>query len=283
MRIFVTGAKGKLGARLVDTLTAQQHTVSGADLDTLDVTDWHALRARLHDERPDLVIHAAAWTDVDGCARDPQRAAQVNGLGAQNVAAAAHELGAWMVYISSNEVFDGLARRPYMEYDTPSPANPYGYSKLVGERGVTAVNPRHMIIRTSWLFAHGGRNFIHSIINAAREGRALRVVTDEVANPTYNNDLADAISQLIGHERAGTYHLANAGAVSRYDFARYVLDSAALNHIAIERITRHQYPRPSTPPLYSGLENLAAAALGVVLRDWRAAVDAFLTREGLRT
>lgn len=280
MRILVTGAAGRLGGRLVDMLSTN-HTVINVDVDTLDVTHWNAVHERLHDERPELVIHAAAWTDVDGCALNPQRAVLVNGLGPQNVAAAAHEIGAMIVYISSNEVFDGQTRRPYMEYDTPQPANPYGYSKLVGERAVAAVNPRHMIIRTSWLFAHGGKNFIHAIINAAREGKSLRVVTDEVANPTYNDDLARAIGQLIETQRPGTYHLVNEGACSRYDFARYVLDATNMAHLPITRITRHQYKRPSTPPLYSVLDNVAAAALGVRLRPWQAAVDAFLLREGL--
>lgn len=276
MQILITGGDGRLGSRCVTVLSRQGHTVVSTDADTLDITDFHAVRDTIHDLRPEIVIHCAAWTDVDACALQPHKAIQINGLGAQNVAVAAHSAGAAMLYVSSNEVFNGEATRPYYEYDPASPANPYGYSKLYGERAVAAANPRHYIVRTSWLFAHGGRNFIHAILNAAEAGKPLRVVTDEVANPTYNNDLADAIAQLIATERYGTYHLVNEGACSRYQFARYVLDSAGYTETPIQPITRHQWKRPSVPPLYCALANLAGASVGVRLRPWQAAVAAFL-------
>lgn len=281
MRVFVTGAKGRLGSRLMADLAAQNHTVSGADSDTLDVTDWAAVQHRLSAEAPDVVIHAAAWTDVDGCAREPERAYLQNGLGAGNVAAAAANQQAMLVYISSNEVFDGEAARPYWEYDAPRPINAYGYSKWVGELAVMRVNPRHMIIRTSWLFAHGGKNFIQTILGAAAAGKPLRVVTDEIANPTYTDDLSQAIVQWVGINRAGIYHGVNTGYVSRYEFARYALDRAGYAATPIEPITRADWPRPSTPPGACGLINHAGALVGVTLRPWQAAVDAFLAREGL--
>lgn len=281
MRIFVTGAHGRLGSRVAALLQTDGHHVTPTDIDTLDIGDFAAVNARISDERPDIVIHPAAWTDVDGCALDPEKATRINGYGAQNVAIAAANVGAAIVYISSNEVFDGQRQSVYTEYDTPAPANPYGFSKLVGERAVAAVNPRHYIVRTAWLFAHGGKNFIHAVINAANAGKPLRVVSDEVANPTYNDDLAAALVKLIATGRYGTYHLVNEGSCSRYAFARYALERAGLGHIAVEKITRHQWKRPSTPPQYCSLTNLAGAMLGIRLRPWQEAVDAFLEREGL--
>ena len=280
MRILVTGAAGRLGSRLVDVL-GESHDVTGIDADELDVTDFAATRAYIHDARPELVLHTAAWTDVDGCARDPERAVAVNGFGAQHVAISALEAGAAVLYISSNEVFPGDNSRPYREYDPPAPVNPYAYSKFVGEQAVRAANPRHYIVRTAWLFAHGGRNFVHAILGAAARGDSLRVVTDEVANPTYANDLADAIAGLVASGRYGVYHLVNQGAVSRYAFARYVLDRAGYADTPLQPISRHEWPRQSTPPAYTALANHAGKLAGITLRPWQAAVDDFLRDEGL--
>lgn len=280
MRVLVAGAKGKLGGRLVEELRTT-HRVTGVDLPELDITDFGAVQAAFDDTRPELVINSAAWTDVDGCAREPDKALAINGYGAQNLALAAHKRGAAILQVSSNEVFPGTASQPYLEYDATAPINPYAYSKWIGERSVAEINPRHYIVRTSWLFAHGGRNFLHAIIDRARDEKPLRIVVDEVANPTYNDDLAQAIAQLIATKRYGTYHLVNEGVVSRYTFGRYALDRAGFSETPIAKISRHEWPRPSTPPCYSGLRNFAAAQMGITLRDWREAVDAFLEKEGL--
>ena len=280
-RILITGAGGRLGAQLVRMLSHTGHSVLPFDRESLDIADWTAVRHTLATAHPDLVINAAAYTDVDGCARDPELAYRINGLGPGNLAAAAYEVRAMLVQISTNEVFDGTASRPYSENDIPNPINPYGASKWAGEQAVMRANPNHQIVRTSWLFAHGGRNFIQSILNAAGEGRPLRVVTDEVANPTYTDDLAGAVLELAATDRPGVYHLVNAGAVSRYEFARFVLNHAGYKDTPIEPITRADWPRPSTPPANAGLYNTAAAAMGVTLRGWHSAVEAFLEREGL--
>jgi dTDP-4-dehydrorhamnose reductase len=281
MRILVTGAAGRLGGVTQRLLTECGHDVQGVDKEQFDITDFQATRAFVADAAPQVVIHAAAWTDVEGCARDPERARQINGYGAQNVALAAAEIDAAVVHISSNEVFDGGRGRPYYEYDPPGPVNPYGASKLTGERAVAAVNRRHYIVRTAWLFAHGGGNFIHAILNAAQSGKRLRVVTDEIANPTYNDDLAGALATLIETGRYGSYHLTNEGWCSRYAFARYVLDRAGLVDCDIEPITSREWARASIPPAYTALANVAGAMIGLRLRPWQAAVDAFLEREGL--
>jgi dTDP-4-dehydrorhamnose reductase len=282
MRIVITGAAGRLGSALSRVLQTSPglFTVIPADSTALDVTDYRAVRAFLQDVAPEWVIHCAAWTDVDGCARDPDRALRVNGLGAGSVAAAAAAVGAGIMQISTNEVFSGEHDRPYHEYDTPAPINPYGASKWAGEQAVMRAAPRHIIVRTSWLFAHGGRNFAHIVLNAGREGRALRVVHDEIACPTYTDDLADALVQLLDADRPGTYHLVNDGACSRYEMALYILERAGFD-VPVTPIPSSAWQRASTPPRFSPLANHAAAMLGIRLRSWQAAVDAFLTREGL--
>ena len=284
MRILISGAAGKLGTQLARQLTSA-HKVTGADLvgavaHHLDIVDYAACRRLLRETSPDLLLHTAAWTDVNGCALDPQKALQINGFGTHNLAVACAQLEVPILYVSSNEVFDGTRASPYTEYDMPNPINAYAFSKWYGERAVQQINPRHYIVRTAWLFAHGGGNFVHSILSAAEAGKALRVVTNEVANPTYTNDLAEAIASLIETERYGTYHLVNEGAISRWRFARYLLDQSGYGDTSIERISRHQWRRPSLPPEYTSLANIAGASLGIQLRPWRQAVDAFLRAGG---
>lgn len=282
MQILLTGADGRLGSRLLQVLTERGHTVAGYDVAGLDITDWSAVRVRFDETQPELVVHCAAMTAVDRCAEDPDRALLVNGLGTQAIAQACQTQGAAMLYISTNEVFDGRASRPYHEYDRPSPINPYGWSKWVGEQAVRDFVPRHFIVRTAWLFAHGGSNFVHAVLRAARDGRPLRVVTNEISSPTYADDLAAAIAQLIENGRYGIYHLVNEGQVSRFGFARQALDLAGYDGIPIEPISLAEFPRASRPPEYAALRNFAAAQLGIHLRPWQEALAAFIEAEGLR-
>jgi len=281
MNVIITGAKGRLGSALVERFTAAGYNVTATDLPELDLINFWAVRAFIHDHRPEWIIHPAAWTDVDGCARDPEKATLINGHATGNIAAAAAEIGAGVAYVSSNEVFDGRSGRTYNEYDVTNPINPYGYSKWSGEQALIRANPRHMIFRTAWLFAHGGKNFIQSILNAAQAGKPLRVVTNEIANPTYTEDLADAIAKLIKIERSGTYHLVNEGYCSRYAFARYALDRAGYAETPVAKISAAEWQRPSLPPEFSPLGNAAAAMLDVKLPRWQDAVDRFLQKEGL--
>jgi dTDP-4-dehydrorhamnose reductase len=280
MRILVTGAAGMFGGEMVKHLS-DEHEVRGIDLPDADLTDFEATRSVIHAFEPDLVIHPAAWTDVNGCALEPEKAIRINGFGSQHVAIATAEINAAIVYISSNEVFDGYKNKPYREYDVTNPINPYGYSKVVGERAVMSLNPRHYVVRAAWMFGHGGKNFIQAILNAAQAGKQLRVVTNEVANPTYTNDLTEAIGRLILTGRYGVYHLTNAGACSRYAFARYILDRAGYESVSLTPITGSEWQRPSQPPEYTSLANEAGALIGIKLRHWMSAVDAFLKKEGL--
>ena len=272
MRYLITGNKGQLGRALQRRLPE----AAGIDLPEVDICDSTALERIMAAVRPDLILHCAAMTDVDGAARDPALAYRINGLGTQNVALAAGQAGAAMLYISTNEVFDGARSTPYTEFDLPNPINAYARSKLAGEWFATHLLPRFFVARTAWLTAAGGRNFVHRIQQLADERGSLRVVTDEVANPTFCEDLADALLKLVATAHYGIYHLTNAGYCSRYDYARKVLDLSGRGHVAIEPITLAAYPRASTPPPFAPMTNIAAAALGITLRPWEAALEEFL-------
>ncbi len=280
MRILVTGAKGQLGSILVDLLSAD-HDVTGIDIQDFDITNVDTTRQFIEHLSPELVIHSAALTDVDYCAENPDQALWVNGYGTRNIALGCQLVDAAMLHISTNEVFDGTNTNVYLEYDATRPINPYGYSKWVAEQFVRDLIKRHYIVRPSWLFAHGGRNFIHAILNRAKERKQLRVVVNEVAVPTYVFDLAAAIVQLMTTDIYGTYHLVNEGRASRWDFARYVLDITGFKNTPIERISSYEYPRPSKPPEYGVLRNFAAAQMGITLRPWQEAVYAFCETEAL--
>lgn len=275
MRMVLTGHKGQLGRALLPLLAG--HEVAGVDLPEYDITDRGALRAAIRDFRPDLILHPAAMTDVEGCARNPDLAYRVNGMGTQNVALAAAEVGAEMLYVSTNEVFDGQATEPYHEWAPRNPINAYGRSKLAGEWYVQNLLTRFYIVRTAWLYAPGGRNFPHRILQLADERGSLKVVADEVGNPTYVVDLARAIAALIETHAYGVYHAVNAGAASRYDFAREILRLSGRESIPVEPLALAEFQRASTPPAYAPLANNAAAALGITFRPWQAALAEFLS------
>jgi dTDP-4-dehydrorhamnose reductase len=276
LRIFITGDKGQLGRALHDTLA--EHALAGCDLPELDVTHRQAIGAAIVDFAPDVVIHTAAWTDVDGCARDPDKAYLVNAIATQNVALACATCNASLVYVSTNEVFEGTATQPYREWDALNPINAYAKSKAAGEWFTQNLLTRFYIVRTAWVYALGGRNFStpSRIIQVADDRGALKVVTDEVGNPTYAPDLAAAIAALIKTKAYGVYHLTNAGYTSRYDYVCEVLRLAGREHIAVEPIGLDDFQRPSTPPRFAPLANTAAAALGITLRPWQEAVEEFL-------
>lgn len=276
MRVFITGIRGQLGRTLQATL--EDHQVTGVDLPECDITDRPQIEAAVAEAAPDIVIHCAAMTDVEGCARDPETAYRVNGLGTQNVALACQATGAAMLYVSTNEVFDGAAVRPYLEFDAPNPINPYARSKLAGEWYTRHLLTQFYIVRTAWLYAPGGHNFPHRIVQLADERGRLQVVTDEVGSPTYVVDLAQAIEQLIATDQYGVYHFVNEGACSRYDFAREILRLTGRSTVAVEPTTLEAYQRHSTPPPYAPLANVAGAAIGIRLRPWQDALAVFLER-----
>lgn len=277
MHILITGANGQLGKALQRTLVG--HTLALVDLPEVDVTEPTALPVVMEQEQPDVVIHCAAYTDVDGCARDPVLAHRVNALGTQNVALACQSAGIPMVHISTNEVFSGDNPAGYEEWMPPSPRNPYGISKAAAEGYVQAVLNRYYIVRTAWLYAPGGRNFIHAILRRAREYGAIRVVTDEIGNPTNVADLADAIARLITTGHFGVYHFVNSGACSRWAFANEILRQLDLTHVSNTPILSSAFSRPSSPPPFGALHNRNGTAIGITLRPWQDALAEYLQKE----
>ena len=282
-RVAVTGASGQLGRQVAATFSRSGWEVLAADRDHVDITRQRDI-TKLARWRPDVVVNAAAWTDVDRCARDPDRAVNINGRGAGLVAEMAAKAGAWIVQVSSNEVFDGSASHPYQEGDAPNPINPYGASKLEGELAVAAANPRHLIIRTAWVFGPGGNCFPRKILDAARsrdaEGIPLRVVSDEMGNPTWAPDLAAGIrgaTSLVlgGRIGSGVLHLAGEPPASRFQWAKAILAAGALATELLPIATR-EYPRPSPAPRRAILATDRARSLGIPASDWRAATARFV-------
>ena len=279
MQILIAGSKGQVGRNLITHL-ANKYDVIGIDLPELDIGDSDNVQRHLREHLPDIVINAAAFTNVDACVNDFPTAYRVNALGAQNLALACAEFNIDFLHISSNEVFPGQKPEGYLEDDEVDPINPYAVTKEAAEAFVRQVHDKHYIVRFSWLFAPGGNNFIHKVLQRANEGQPLRIVTDEVASPTYVKDLVIAIEQLIGTRHYGTYHLSNSGICSRYDFARTALNEAGFGGTSIEKISSSEFTRASTPPPYCGLQNHAAAAMGITLRPWQDAVKEYVQEYG---
>jgi len=275
LRILVTGAKGQLGVELLEVL-GHGHDGLGLDLPELDIRHPEATRV-IADARPAWVVHAAAWTDVDGCERDPERAHLVNGEGTRRVAEACRAVGAGLVYLSTDYVFDGRKGAPYLETDPVAPLSAYARSKVAGEEAVRAMAPRWAIVRTAWMFGVFGRNFVKTIVEKGAAGGPLRVVDDQVGSPTYARDLAQAIECLVSRELTGTYHVTNAGACSWCAFARAILQEAGLAHVPVTPMATAALDRPAPRPAFSVLANHAWTAAGLPpLRPWPEALAAML-------
>lgn len=282
MRIAITGASGQLGSALGAALSPAYEIIplghGALELDgPIAVEQIVATGA-------DLVVHPAAYTNVDGCARDPELAYRVNALGTKYVALACRRLGAPLVYISTNEVFPGDAAQPYFEYDLARPVNAYGRSKHAGELAAAQILDQLSIVRVAWLFG-GQRNFVRTVLrlaDAPPEG-GIRMVDDEVGSPTYAADVADGVARLIAGEHFGTFHFVNSGHCSRFDFARAILRLAGRPDVPVTPIKLADFKRDSTPPPFTPLANLAGASLGIGFRPWEDAVSAYLETLGRRT
>jgi dTDP-4-dehydrorhamnose reductase len=281
VRVFVTGWNGLLGAALVPAVRAG-HEVEGFGIEDGDVTDSGYVRSRLERFRPDAVLHLAAWTAVDACEVEPDRAFRVNGDGSRVVAEEAHRVGASVMAVSTDYVFDGTSNRPYRESDPTSPQSVYGKSKLAGEKEVRTKAP-WAIVRTAWLYGPGGRNFVDTILAALDDRGAVEVVDDQVGSPTYAPDLAGGLVTLLEARAQGLYHLANAGEASWFDLAR---EAARLSGRAPERIrpaTTAEVSRPAPRPPYSVLDcSHVADTHSLRLRHWRDALAAYLSDDHSR-
>jgi dTDP-4-dehydrorhamnose reductase len=275
VRIAITGAKGQLGRSLQQALEGSELLL--IDLPEHDITQGGIIPL-IADWVPDVVIHAAAMTDVDGCEKDPEQAYRVNALGTQNVALACQRCAAPMLYVSTDYVFDGTSEEPYLEYDEPNPSSAYARSKLAGEEFVRDLLQRFYIVRTAWLYGHQGQNFVEKVLELADRGNELSVVANEFGSPTYAPDLALAISRLIQHQLYGIYHLVNEGSCSRYEFAAKILQLAGKGDVPLRPTT--SYPRAARVPRRAVLRNFAAATqLGITLRPWEEALQAYFEEE----
>ena len=278
MKVMVTGAKGMLGSQLCSALAAR-HEVRGVDIEDFDITDQAEVRAAVEASHPELVVHCAAWTDVDGCERDPARAFLHNARGTWNVADACSGIGAMLVYVSTDFVFDGEKGGPYTEFDHPNPLSVYGASKLAGEDAVRALAPEHYVIRSAWLYGPGGRNFVDTILAAARQRDELKVVADQFGSPTYTRDLAGAIADLIVSQQVlyGTYHIVNTGVCSWAELAAEALQISG-SSARVLPIRASEWPSPTRRPAYSALHSRWLEFQGMPpLRDWKEALASYLT------
>jgi dTDP-4-dehydrorhamnose reductase len=273
VRLLVCGAAGMLGRDVVRAAELAGHQVTATDKDTADVTDLEAMRGAVQDAAARAVINCAAYTDVDGAEADPEGAMRVNAHGAHTVAAAAAELDAAVVYVSTDYVFDGSQDVPYVESDEPRPLSRYGASKLAGEIDTAAVNPRHLIVRTSWLFGTGGRNFVETMVGLGSRQDEIKVVDDQVGSPTYTAHLAEGIVRLLGSQAYGLHHMSAHGQCSWYDFAVAIFRRAGIA-CDVHPSSTDELGRPAPRPRYSVLATQRRDA--VHLPDWHVGLEDYM-------
>jgi dTDP-4-dehydrorhamnose reductase len=288
-RVLVTGAGGQLGRYLRVSLEHAGYQViglgsrEGIGVDVVaDIRDYPALASVFGEASPLVVIHGAAYTDVDGCERDPELASAVNGQGAANMAALATDAGIWMLGVGTDFVFSGAGGAPYSERAKTDPISVYGSSKLAGEQATLNADASFAVARTSWVYGGAGKHFPRTVLNVVKQRGEMEVVDDEVGGPTYAGDLADAIVSLVPHRAAGIFHLSNEGSVSRFELARAVVNAAGGDPEVIHPTTTEaflaKYPLPARRPANSTMTNNRAAELGVRLPPWEDAVTRYVPR-----
>jgi len=290
-RVLVTGAAGMLGSQLLLDAPAGTVTVStdladreGLDAPAVNLADALAVERLWAEHGPfDGVLHAAAWTAVDAAEEDEAGALEANAGAVGVLAAAARDAGARLVAVGTDFVFDGSSRRPYREDDPPHPLGAYGRTKLAGEEAALQTHPEGAaVVRTQWLYGPRGRHFPRTIVGAARERGALRVVDDQVGAPTTTLELAPALWDVLASGRTGIFHAACEGSCSWFGFTRAILDACGLEQVKLEPCTTDEYPRPAPRPAYSVLDSARLTALrGRPLAHWKDALHAYLELEPL--
>lgn len=275
MRILVTGAAGLLGSAIVSGARARRHDAVGLTRTELDVTDEALVRRTLSHHGPDAVVHCAAYTAVDRAEAEPDRAAALNRDGARNVARATAEIGARLLHVSTDYVFDGRKRSPYLPDDATAPLSVYGRTKLEGEQVVRDSAPGSLVVRTSWLYG-GTSGFVPAILRRAERGEPLRVVDDQRGRPTWAPHAAAAMLDLLEREARGVWHVAGGGECTWLELAREALRLRGLN-VEIEAISTLDFGSPARRPAYSVLDlNATEAFLGRSMTDWRIALAEYL-------
>ena len=275
MKLLVTGAAGMLGRDVMLAAGNAGHQVVGYGHAELDIGDAAAVGVKIEGERPDVVLNCAAWTDVDGAEESEEEATRINGEGAGNVAAAAASVGASVVYVGSDYVFDGSKGAPYVETDQTAPLSAYGRSKLAGEEATRAANKRHFVIRSAWLFGTGGSNFVETMLRLAADHGEVLVVRDQVGSPTYTWHLAYGIVRLIEGVEFGIHHMAAAGSCSWYEFAREIFEQANVE-CKVMSATTEMLGRPAPRPAYSALASQREHA--IELPSWQDGLAAYLSQ-----
>lgn len=253
MKVMIIGSEGMLGHDLVDILSAE-HEVSTTTIDTLDITDIHKTIETVKNINPDVVIHAAAFTDVDGSETKADLAYQVNVIGTRNVAVACQKADSALVYICTDYVFDGTKGSSYQEYDQTNPLSVYGKTKLLGEVYIRDLLNKFYIVRTSWLYGYHGPNFVTTMLKLAETHDSLSVVGDQIGSPTYTVDLAKAIAELIEKPAYGIYHITNSEHCSWFEYAQLIFKIAG-KEMDLTPVTTEEFGSPAPRPKYSVLEN----------------------------
>ncbi len=267
-KILVTGAKGMLGHDLCPTLEDAGFETIETDVDTLDITDLSVVEKVLTAEKPDAVVHCAAYTNVNKAEEDLETAMKINAGGTENLAKICAKLDIPIVYISTDYVFDGTKKEPYLPYDKPNPINAYGLTKLKGEEAVRKHCEKFYITRTSWLYGIHGKNFVETMLSLS-EKPELKVVDDQVGCPTWTIELSDGIVKLLNGEDYGTYHVCGSGQTSWYGFAKKIFEEAGLT-VNLKPCSTDEFPRPAKRPHYSVMDN------NKICRNWKTALKNYM-------
>jgi len=279
MKILITGAKGQLGQKLAQVL-GQDHELVLTDREEMDITHAQKTAATILGAKPDVIIHAAAYIDVDGAEDETQLCRRVNVAGSANVAQAATRVGATIVYISTDYVFDGHKKSPYREDDMTNPISVYGQSKLDGEKEIAKYCDKHYILRVSWLFGENrtNKNFVETMLTLARQGVPLKIINDQIGSPTYTGDVVEVIRRIIKNQSAnyGVYHFSGIGETTRFEFTNEIFRQKQIK-ASIKPIATNQFPAKAKRPAYSYLCKLKIeTALNIKVKTWQKMLENYL-------
>ena len=276
MKVLVTGVKGQLGYDVVNELEKRGHTAIGTDVEEMDITDAEKVREVLNAERPDAVIHCAAYTAVDAAEDNVELCRKINAEGTENIAKACKELGCKLLYVSTDYVFNGEGERPWEPDDEREPLNVYGQTKYEGELAVEKYVEKFFIVRIAWVFGINGKNFIKTMLRLGEDHDELTIVADQIGSPTYTYDLARLLVDMIGSDKYGRYHATNEGLCSWYDFAVEIFRQAGMD-VRVRPVTSEEYPAKAKRPHNSRMDKDKLEENGFKrLPDWKDALGRYL-------